>query len=241
MGIAFLPTMSQQAGNLKQFRSTTARGLRFVLFLTVPSSALMFMLASPIISLLYQHGLFTAADTTRTAFALRFYALGIFAWSAQAILTRGFYALQDSRTPVVSGTLMTVIFVAMSWYVVHAHPSDWNIGGLAMATTIAATLHMGIMYVFLRRRTHGLQGFKTLAMLIKLGVATGALAVTVFCLGRLGLVSGDSTGLLGHLISVLVPAIAGAAAFIVAALALKMEETKNVIGLLGRFAGRKPA
>jgi putative peptidoglycan lipid II flippase len=241
MGIAFLPTMSQQAGNPKQFRSTTARALRFVLFLTVPSSALMFVLASPIIGLIYQNGHFTAHDTYRTAFALRFYALGIFAWSAQAILTRGFYALQDSRTPVISGTIMTVIFIGMSWFSVHFHPVDWNIGGLAMATSIAATMHMIVMYVFLRRRAHGLQGFKTLAMIIKLAIATGFLSGITYGVELLLHARWSHPHFFQFLMLVFVPATVGGIVFLGAAAALRMEETKMLGELVSRFTGRKAA
>jgi putative peptidoglycan lipid II flippase len=241
MGIAFLPTMSQQAGNLKQFRSTAARALRFVLFLTVPSSALMFILAVPIIGLLYQHGKFTHEDTIRTAEALRFYAIGIFAWSAQAILTRGFYAQQDSRTPVISGTIMTAIFIAMSWYVVHFHPVGWGIKGLAMATSIAATLHMLVMYYFLSIRTKGLQGFRTLAMLVKLGIATVFLGASSVIVERLLQQRYTNPHVLQYFILVFGPAVASGIVFLGVSSLMKMEETKMLTGLVGRFSGRKAA
>ena len=239
MGIVYLPTMSQQAGNLKQFRATTARGLRFVLFLTVPSSALMFILAVPIIGLLYQHGNFSYDDTLRTAFALRYYALGIFAWSAQAILTRGFYAQQDSRTPVISGSIMTAIFISMSWYVVHFHGTDWGIGGLAMVTTIAATLHMIVMYVFLSRRVRGLQGFKTVAMLLKLGVGTLLLSLSSAAFLSIVETHLSHPGLIGYAMSVLGPAFVGGTIFLAACVGMKMEETTALSGLLKRGLGRR--
>jgi len=238
MGIAILPTMSQQANNLKLFRSTTARGLRFVLFLTVPSSTLMFILAVPIIGLIYQHGEFSSADTTPVAFALRFYALGIFAWSSQAILTRGFYALQDSKTPVISGTIMTAVFIGMSWYVVHFHPYDWGIGGLAMATSIAATLHMIVLYVFLSRRTRGLQGYRTLAMLIKLGIANILLAISTFAAEALVARHLHSHGLVANGIELLIPSVAGGLIFLAAAAGLKMDEVKSLGSIVGRLKTR---
>jgi len=95
------------------------QSLRNILFLTVPSSALMFLLAEPIITFLYQSGKFTHADTQITATALRSLSLGIFAWSCQSLLTRGFYALQNSKVPVISGAIVSVLFVAMNAYVVH--------------------------------------------------------------------------------------------------------------------------
>ncbi len=121
MALAVFPTLSGQAAdkNVPALRRTMNQSLRNILFLTVPSSALMFLLAEPIITFLYQSGKFTHADTQITATALRSLSLGIFAWSCQSLLTRGFYALQNSKVPVISGAIVSVLFVAMNAYVVH--------------------------------------------------------------------------------------------------------------------------
>jgi putative peptidoglycan lipid II flippase len=121
MALAAFPTLSAQAAekNLPAMRRTMNQSLRNILFLTVPASALMFLLAEPIITLLLQSGRYTHADTLVTAAALRSLSLGIFAWSCQSLLTRGFYALQNSKVPVISGAIVSVLFVAMNAYVVH--------------------------------------------------------------------------------------------------------------------------
>ena len=120
MALAVFPTLSAQAAekNLPAMRKTMNQSLRNILFLTVPASALMFLLAEPIITLLLQSGKYTHADTLVTAAALRSLSLGIFAWSCQSLLTRGFYALQNSKVPVISGAIVSVIFVAMNYAVV---------------------------------------------------------------------------------------------------------------------------
>ncbi len=121
MALAAFPTLSAQAAekNLPAMRRTMNQSLRNILFLTVPSTALMFLLAEPIITLLLQSGRYTHADTLVTAAALRSLSLGIFAWSCQSLLTRGFYALQNSKVPVISGAIVSVLFVAMNAAVVH--------------------------------------------------------------------------------------------------------------------------
>jgi peptidoglycan biosynthesis protein MviN/MurJ (putative lipid II flippase) len=120
MALAVFPTLSLQAAekNLPAMRKTMNQSLRNILFLTVPASALMFLLAEPIITLLLQSGKYTHADTLVTAAALRSLSLGIFAWSCQSLLTRGFYALQNSKVPVISGAIVSVIFVVMNYAVV---------------------------------------------------------------------------------------------------------------------------
>jgi putative peptidoglycan lipid II flippase len=239
MGIAILPTMSQQVGNLEEFRATLARGLRFILFLTVPSSALMFLLSVPLTGMLYQHGKFNLYDTQLTALTLRFYSLGIFAWSAQAILTRGYYALQDSRTPVISGTCMTVLFIAMNWYVVKYHDADWGVAGLATATTIAATAHMVILYFFLTRRTCGLQGIRMAVMLVKLALSTVALCVVTMGVESYLMSRTILDGILYYAVETVIPALAGILMFVAAAVGLRMEETDVLGTIMKRVMGRK--
>lgn len=240
MGIAILPTMASQAaaGQQRAFRATLNKGLRTILFLTVPSSALLFLLAQPTVTFILQGGRFTPEATLLTAPALRFYSLGIFAWSAQAILTRGFYALQDSRTPVVSGTIMTVLFIAMSWLVVNA--SSWGVSGLALVTTIAATLHMLVLLVVLRHRLKGLQDLLLLTSVMKTSLATAALCLAVVmlrsALGHL-LPGGGGTPKLHAAVVLAIAGGGGLVAFAAAARALRMDELQSVMGLVRRRKG----
>lgn len=120
MAMAVFPTLSSQAAekNIPAMRRTMNQSLRNILFLTVPASALMFLLAEPVVVLIYQSGKYTHADALITASALRSLSLGIFAWSCQSLLTRGFYALQNSKIPVISGAIVSVLFVAMNYGVV---------------------------------------------------------------------------------------------------------------------------
>jgi len=236
MGIAILPTMAGQAaaGQQKELRATIAQALRTILFVTVPASALLCLLATPVITLLLQSGQFTAHDTSVTATALRFYSLGIFAWSAQAILTRGFYALQDSRTPVISGTVMTGVFILMNWLVVHF--TLWGVGGLAAATSLAAALHMGVMYFLLRRRLRGLRDSLLIVSVVKTLCATAALCGAVW-LVRAGVLTflppADSAKLAALLMLVLAGG-AGLLAFTAAARLLRMAELSSTAGLFRR-------
>jgi len=236
MGIAILPTMSGQAaaGQRKEFRATLSSALRTILFVTVPASALLFLLAVPIITLLLQSGQFTAQATAVTATALRFYSLGIFAWSAQAILTRGFYALQDTRTPVISGTVMTVVFIGMNWFVVHE--TLWGVGGLALATSIAATLHMGVMFGLLRLRLRGIQDGLLFVSVLKTLFATAALCGAVWLVraGVLTFLPSADSAKMAALTMLALAGGAGLLAFVAAARLLRMAELSSTAGLFQR-------
>lgn len=236
MGIAILPTMAGQAaaGEMKKFKSTVSQALRTILFVTMPASALLCLLATPIITLLLQSGAFTAHDTAETATALRFYSLGIFAWSAQAILTRGFYALQDTRTPVISGTAMTAVFIGMNWLVVHFTP--WGVAGLAAATSIAAALHMGVMYFFLRRRLRGIRDGLLMVSVVKTLCATAALCGAVWTAraGVLTFLPPAESAKLAALTLLALTGGAGLLAFGLVARLLRMTELQFTAGLFRR-------
>src|SRR5439155_15205040 len=118
MAVAIFPTLSALAAQKRftDLRATSSGGIRTLLFITIPASVFMIVLAVPIVQLLLQSGKFTADDSRLAAGALAVYSIGIFAWSAQSILSRSFYALKDSVTPVVIGTLVTLIFVPMNGF-----------------------------------------------------------------------------------------------------------------------------
>src|SRR5579884_1032625 len=182
IAIASLPTMSAQAARreFSALRHTVSFSLRSILFLTIPSSMVMFVLALPIVQLLLQSGKFSSADAAMAAAALRYFAIGIFAWSAHSILTRGFYALQESRTPIIVGTIVTFIFIPLNLVALRmtgkSDPSA-AIAGLACVTSIAATIHMLSMLILLRLRLRGLDGGR---LLISVSRITLASLITAF-------------------------------------------------------------
>lgn len=236
--VAVFPLMTQQAsaGRRDLLRGTIHRSLVKVLFLTVPVSALFYLLAVPVVALIFQHGHFKATSTLLTATALQFYALGIFAWSAQAILTRGFYAVKDSRYPVISGTVMTLLFIAMNVFVVrHTH---WGIAGLAAVTSVAAALHAASMYYVLRYRMRGLMSQAMLVSVTKIGLATAALcaaaaATNALCTHWSGAATASFASALAH---TLLAGATGVAAYYAAALTMKMPEAVTAQRLMaGRF------
>ena len=236
LGIAILPTMSGQAaaGERQKFRATVDGALRTIFFVTIPASALLCLLAYPVVTFLLQSGHFNAGDTAVTARALQFYSVGIFAWSAQAILTRGFYALQDTRTPVISGTVMTVVFIGMNWLVIHE--TGMGVGGLALATSIAATLHMVVMYVLLRRRA-GLRAGRLLVSVGKTVVATGALCAAAWVLKAAVLTflpDGALTPKLGAALILIVSGVGGIGAFLAVARLTRIAELQSAIDIVRR-------
>ena len=103
LGTVTLPLLARVAalGDLTTFRSELARGMRLAFLLTIPATIGLMLLAEPIISVLYQHGRFTAFDAAQAAGALRFYAIGLAGYAALKVLVNAFYALDRRTTPMV--------------------------------------------------------------------------------------------------------------------------------------------
>ncbi len=174
---ATLPAVSAHAarGDTDAFRKTLARSLRLALFLCVPAATGLAVLAEPIISVIYQHGAFTAADTLQTARCLRAFAVGLAGYAALKVLTPTFYALGDSRTPmrVAVGSIATNIVLNH----VFANWLGWGVPGLALSTAMVALSNFGLLLARMRRNIHGLEVRALLQALLKIGIATAVMAV----------------------------------------------------------------
>jgi putative peptidoglycan lipid II flippase len=239
--VAVFPSMTAQAASKRRdlLRGTIYRSLSKILFLTVPASALFVILAEPIVACVFQHGKFHTAETQVTAQALRCYSLGIFAWSAQAILTRGFYAIQDSRYPVISGTVMTFVFIGMNAFVIHH--THWGVAGLALATSVAAALHAASMYVVLRKRMRGLASPAMIVSVGKILLSTAALGIVAVVLDRLctHLTGAPTASFPSAFLHTVLPGLAGILAYLLTALALRMPEAKTTVDLIRRVPGKR--
>ncbi len=110
-----------RVGNTDEFRAILAHGMRLAFLLTIPSAIGLAMLASPIISVIYQHGRFTAEMTRQTAGALQFYAIGLVSYSALKVLTPAFYAIGKRNTPMVV-SFLAIGTNLVSELVVHISP-----------------------------------------------------------------------------------------------------------------------
>lgn len=237
ISIAVFPTLSAQAarGDMEAFRRTLLQGLRALWFLTVPISVLMMVLSTDIVSILLQYKKFTAYDTRITAEALVFYCIGLFAFSSQAILNRAFYAVQDTVTPVVIGTLTTLVFVPLNWCLMAplAHK------GLALAGSIAAILHVLWMLYALRRKVQipvGQLGLPFARLILASGVSGAAGYALRISLAALLHGAGIHPKLVSLLAIVLV-LLAGGGVYLLIARLLHAEEMDYALKALRRRGG----
>ncbi len=142
-----------------RIRSTLAGALGLMLFLNVPATVGLVVLAEPIVAVIFQHGEFTAADTMATTAALQLYAIGLVGYSIVRIISPTFYALQRSRVPVIVSAASVLVNVALNLMLVRA----MGYRGLALGTSITALLNATVQIYLLRRELNGLEGTKIAA------------------------------------------------------------------------------
>lgn len=175
---AVLPTMSAQAAQqeTKDFRETLSLGLRLVFFVMFPAMAGLIALRVPIVNLLLEHGQFDRLSTQGTATAILYYAVGLWAFAGVRIVSQAFYALQDTKTPVKVAIAALVTNILLSGAFLAWTPLQH--GGLALATSLAAALNIGLLTVMLRKKIGRMDGTKILNSLLKIipvSIAMGAI------------------------------------------------------------------
>jgi putative peptidoglycan lipid II flippase len=152
---AALPAVSRQHHFDDQLavRGTVANSLSLMLMLNVPATVGLIVLAEPIVRVIFEHGKFTEVDTLATAAALRFYALGLLAYSVVRIVAPVFYALGRSRTPVLVSIVTVLINAGLNITLVRV----LGYRGLALGTSIAALFNAAVLLALLRGHLGGLQ------------------------------------------------------------------------------------
>jgi len=172
---ATLPAISRSAAarDIPQFRSTLASSLGLVFLLCVPSAVGLGLLAEPIVGVLFERGEFTSLDTSQTALALAAYALGLTGYAAIKILTPAFYALGDVRIPMAASLGSIAVNYLLNWTFLRVF--GWGHAGLALSTSIVATLNFLVLIALLRRKIRRLEGRRLLRSFLRVLAASGAM------------------------------------------------------------------
>lgn len=178
LATVLLPRLSAHAARVEraEFVDILQRGLRLALFILLPATAGLIALGGPIIELLFEHGRFTPDDTVRTLYVLRFLALGIVGYGLAHPLTRAFYALQDTNTPMKISALTVGLNVALDYALI----SPLGVGGLALATAVAGLVQMSLLIVALQRKLGASFIIPIAPNAIKLALGAGAMGLIVW-------------------------------------------------------------
>jgi len=231
---AATPAISRMVAekNFERIRSTLANALGLMLFLNLPATVGLIVLARPIVAVIFEHGEFTPADTIATAAALQLYAIGLIGYSIVRIISPTFYALGRSRIPVMVSAASVVVNVVLNVMLVRT----MGYQGLALGTSITAIVNAALQMYLLRREIQRLNGGRIAASFARVIVASAIMGVVAAAThnGMLQIMPGDSLTL--QILRLFLTIIVALASLTAAAQILRIQEYGEARDLvLGKF------
>lgn len=233
ISVAILPTLARQsaaakATTFRAYKDTLGLGLRLTTTLIVPAAMGLFVLATPIIALLFEHGAFTAADTGVTAQALRLYLIGLPFAAVDLLLVYAFYARKDTLTPALIGVVSLVVYMAVAIALV----DTYGLFSLMIADSIKHFVHATISGILLSRRITGFGSQRLLltfaktvtASVIMSGIAWVTLPILSDLIG--------TQGIIREALLVVASGVLYGGIFLLVAMLLKLNELRWLMSLL---------
>ncbi len=241
VSLAVLPTLSRLYAQEDRdgFRHTLGLGLRTVLAMVIPATLALAVLSEPLVTLLFEHGRFTAHDTFWTVWALRYYLLGLIFASVDWPLNYAFYARQDTLTPALVGVLSVGVYLIVALLLIR----PLGMLGLVLADSAKHFAHAATMLFLTRRHTGSLADLRFGQTAGKALLASGTMAgIMVLAMAGIDLLFTLSrpAGLIQELIVVGVPAGLGLLAFLGLAVVLRLEEAYLFWDLVRRRLRGRP-
>jgi len=238
LGTVLLPSLAREAalGAGERFGHLVNRGLGILTFVMVATAGLGVVLAHDVIRLLFGSSAISGHDIERTAQTLAILLVGLTAHSMISVLARAFYALQDTATPVIGSLLAVVGSIGFGALFV----GPLGVVGLGLGIAIATWMEAVLLVLLLGRRVPGIGLNAVWVVIGKTALATAVGALAAWGVETL-LVSawGQDPGFMLALARATLATVAGTAVIVVAALALRIEELRHIVGVMTDLARRK--
>lgn len=217
---AVFPTISRLAAEreMEGFAGTLLGSLKVVIAGIIPASIGLIILSQPIVNFVYGWGVFDQKAVAMTTAPLIFYAVGTVGFAAGYLLTRGFYSLQDTRTPLKISIVMVLINLGLSLLLI----GPLQHAGLALASSLANLAYMVMLMWYLGKKVPNLYQSGLLKFIMSVLTAAGLMAAVCYAVN--GALAGMVQGKIGLIIQIVLAGTAGLAVFVAAIFALKVEE-----------------
>jgi putative peptidoglycan lipid II flippase len=214
------------AGDLAGMRQAVDRALRLLAFLTVPATAGLMTLATPIVRLLFERGRFASSDTAQTAVALWLFSVGLVAYTSVKVLAPAFYALDRPRVPLMASAAA----VATNLAFVLAFHRHLGFQAIALGTALGSTVNVAVLIGAFQRRVGSLRQDGLPASVVRVLVASAGMAAVTWPSARFleGLVG--TRGLNAQAITALGPVLLGLAVYGALAWLLRVGEMRDILG-----------
>ena len=226
------PTLSRLAtrGDMDGFRDTLTRGIRQIAFLLIPASVFTAVLSQPIIRLLFQHGRWGPLQTPVVAYCLAAFSAGLVFNGAMLMLNRGFFSLQENWIPTVVALANLGLNIVLD--TVFYRVGAW---GIPLATAVVNMFGTAALLFLMRRRIGGIEGRETLSVVIRVAMASAAVAAVAYFVWE-PLDSALGRSIAAQTVSLTVALLAATGVYLVACRLLRVRELDALRGLVARRA-----
>lgn len=238
LGSVLLPTFSQQAAqnNNDEMAKTLNSSLQNISFVMLPMAALLCALALPITGWIFQWrgGLFDRDSNILTARAVAAYAPGLLVFSLHKVIAPAFYAMKDTRTPVVTGLIAVVINLTLNILSILFMPEGYQHAGMAGANVLAVLANCTMLIVLLRKRSKKMTDAHTLRNILAMLACAVAGGWVAFVSHQAIITSFSNSGKFLALTALLTGTVTGLAAYLVLCFVVCRKEMRNIIQVLSR-------
>lgn len=220
------PLLSKESNNdnIDGMKKIMGRGVNLILIITVPATIGLIVLSTPIVEIAFQRGEFDAVATLMTSQALVFYSIGLVAMALRLLLTRVYYSLQDTKTPMINGAISVgfniVLNIILVKYMAHA--------GLALATSIATTIATILLLLGLKKKIGSLGTKAYITTFLKTGLASGIMGLVAYFTYH-GLYIALGVSKIYNLISLLVAVSISTLLYLVLCYIFKVDEVRDAV------------
>ena len=227
LGVAVFPLLSRYVtrGDRAGLRDGLNRAVRLTLMEGLAAGTGLWMLAEPIMALLFVRGRFTASDAAASASVLQMYVLGMWAYCSYMIFSRAFFALKEPKTPLKVSCVLVVVNILLVALLVWV--PGLRAGAFGLATSMTAAVNVVILASALRRRLGRIGGRRVLVSFVRTAVCCAAMAAAIAAIRWL-------LGPVANWLTVVVCVPAGAAVFAASAWLLRAPELGELVGALRR-------
>ncbi|MBU2036834.1 murein biosynthesis integral membrane protein MurJ [Patescibacteria group bacterium] len=224
LAIAVFPSLSANAAqrDWSSFAKNFSATFRHILFLIIPFSVLLFVLRAQIVRVILGTGKFGWNDTILTINALQYLTLGLLAEALMLLLVRGFFALEDTKTPFWLGLVGSLLRIGGAWLLM----APLGVGGLALGWALGGTFNMLLLWFFLEKKVKDLRFGEILTSALKISMASFLAGGSAWLALRLADNFVDTHTFLGLLTQGLIAGGAGLAVYLLASAALGVAEMR---------------
>ena len=219
--------------NKEGFITTIVRSSNCIILIVLPIAVGAIVLAEPIVRILFERGKFDATSTHMTSISLRLFSIGLVAMGIRDILTRVFYSISDTKTPMINASLALILNIILNLSLINV----FGYAALAFSTSLASIITVILLFRSLKKKAGYFGGDKIVKTGIKSLISSIVMGViTMFVYNNLYNLMGISK--ISEMISVLVAVLIGASIYAILIVMFKVEETKLAFGMINKVKNK---